>query len=49
MRRLIAALVLCLANISARGEECIASVYALGIRRNLEPQLPAASLSTITP
>ena len=30
MRRLIAALVLCLANISARGEECIASVYALG-------------------
>jgi len=30
MRRLIAALVLCLVNISARGEECIASVYALG-------------------
>jgi rare lipoprotein A len=30
MRRLIAALMLCLINISARGEECVASVYAVG-------------------
>ena len=30
MRRLIAALVLCLVNISARGEECVASVYGVG-------------------
>ena len=30
MRRLIAALVLCLLNISVRAEECVASVYAMG-------------------
>ena len=30
MRRLIAALVLCLVNFSARGEECVASVYGVG-------------------
>ena len=30
MRRLIAALILCLINISVRAEECVASVYAVG-------------------
>ena len=30
MRRLIAALVLCLLNISVRAEECVGSVYAVG-------------------
>ena len=30
MRRLIAALILCLVNISVRAEECVASVYAVG-------------------
>ena len=30
MRRLFAALVLCLVNFSVRGEECVASVYAVG-------------------
>ena len=30
MRRLVAALILCLVNISVRAEECVASVYAVG-------------------
>jgi rare lipoprotein A len=30
MRRLIAALILCLVSISVRAEECVASVYAVG-------------------
>ena len=30
MRRLTAALILCLLNISVRAEECVASVYAVG-------------------
>jgi rare lipoprotein A len=30
MRRLIAALILCLVNISVHAEECVASVYAVG-------------------
>ena len=30
MRRLIAALILCLISISVRAEECVASVYAVG-------------------
>jgi len=48
MRQLIAALVLCLLDIPVRAEDCVASVYAWVARRNLEPKLLAASLSTIT-
>jgi len=44
MRRLIAALVLCLLHIPARAEDCVASVYSLG-----DPSQPGTKTASGTP